>query len=208
MIGWLIFLVFALAAGVGLWWFAGRGTLVAQLLGAMLMVAAAGYAWQGHPGLAGHAVTPADVPTPTDPAFAEERKEWMYGVGRNAELLDTADTLIRNGDADYAIGILRGAIAREPKDAMLWMGLGNALFQYGGHSVTPAARYAYERAAQLAPRNPAPVYFLGLAYALSGDLATADMLWTRLIAAAPADAPWRELVATKLLILRRLRLSD
>lgn len=208
MIGWLIFLSFAGVLGVALWWFAGRSALVGQLVGAMLMVAAAGYAWQGHPGLAGHAVSPADVPTPTDPAFAQERKDWMYGVGRDAEVLDTADTLIRNGDADYAIGILRGAIAHEPKDAMLWIGLGNALVQYGGHVVTPAAHYAYDRAAQLAPDNPAPRYFLGLADALSGDLASADMLWTKLLADAPAGAAWRPRVAAKLLILRRLRASD
>jgi cytochrome c-type biogenesis protein CcmH len=208
MSGWLIFLLFALVAGGALWFFAGRGALVAQLLGATLMVAAAGYAWQGHPGLAGHAVSPSDAPAPTDPAFAQERKDWMYGVGRDAEVLDTADTLIRNGDADYAVGILRGAITREPKDAMLWIGLGNALVQYGGHVVTPAARYAYDRAAMLAPGNPAPRYFLGLAYALSGDLATADMLWTTLVRDAPSGAAWRPRVAAKLLILRRLRGND
>lgn len=208
MIGWILFAGLALLTFAAIWAMARPGKAGLQVLGAALLVAAAGYAWQGHPGLMGHPVTPAQTKPKLDTVFADERKDWMYTVGRDAEVLSAADTLIAGGDADYAAGIIRGQLAHEPKSPMLWMGLGNALVHYSDGAVTPAARYAYERAAALSPADPAPYYFLGMAYAMSGDFAAAGKLWAQIVDKAPADAPWRAKVAFKLELLRRLRLTN
>ena len=207
MTGWLLFLLLAGLVMLWLAFIARPLRALLQLVGTALFVAAAGYAWQGHPGLAGHPVQAQATKRPAEAAFADERKEWMPQVGYEAQVLDTADALIRNGDADYAAGIIRGALSRNPRSMMLWLGLGNALVHVADGAVTPAARFAYDRAQSVAPGHPAPRYFLGLAYALSGDLETADALWRALLAGAPPTAKWRAPVAIKLLLVERLRLS-
>jgi cytochrome c-type biogenesis protein CcmH/NrfG len=60
--------------------------------------------------------------------------------------------------------------------------------------MTPAADLAYSRAAELAPGHPAPVFFMGLALARSGDGASAVAMWRSLLASAPANASWRPVV--------------
>lgn len=198
--GWLLFLVLAVSCAAAIGWVARPRGAAVLLVGLALLVAAAGYAWQGRPALGGHSPAAAAASIP-DTVFADERHLWMERMGHDAQVLDTADALIRAGASDYAIGIVRGALTRAPRSAMLWMGLGNALVHFAGGAVTPAARYAFERASALAPDDPAPPYFLGLAYALSGDFQTADRLWRRLLATGPRDGAWRGRVAIKLAIL-------
>ena len=55
----------------------------------------------------------------------------------------------------------------------LWVGLGNALVAHGEGLVSPAAAFAYRRAAQIAPEDPQAPYFYGLALAKSGQIARA-----------------------------------
>lgn len=203
--GWAALILFALGVGVALWAIVRPGRAVAELILAALLVAVAGYAWQGSPALPGSPAPPRGDRPPPVTGFAEERAGWMAQVGPEAQLLDSADALIGRDDADYAAGILKGAIARQPGSPALWMGLGNALVAFADGMVTPAARYAYERASALAPADPAPAYFLGLAYAQSGDLDNAGRMWRSLLAHAPADAPWRPKVAQKLAMLDRAR---
>lgn len=206
MNGWLILAGLALAAGGGLWLALRPKRAVGELIAAALLVALAGYAWQGSPGYSGHPTGPRDNRTAPLNLFADERGRWLEQVGVDAQALDAADGLIRNGDPEYAAGILRAAIAQRPKNAVLWIGLGNAIAQYADGMVTPPARYAFTHAAQLAPESPAPAYFLGLALAQSGDLDGAERAWRGLIASAPADAPWRGWVTEKLAAIERARM--
>ncbi|MEY4239135.1 MAG: hypothetical protein RL339_1736, partial [Pseudomonadota bacterium] len=70
-----------------------------------------------------------------------------------------------------------------------------------GHAegnLTPAALYAYGRAAQADPAHPGPPFFLGLALAQSGKLAEARGLWAELLGRSPKDAPWRQDLAERL----------
>ena len=83
---------------------------------------------------------------------------------------------------------------------MAWVGLGNALFDHS-RTLSPAARYAYARAAQLAPGYPAPPFFLGLAEARSGNPGEAVRLWREILANAPADASWRPMVEDGVLLV-------
>lgn len=203
--GWAILILLAATALIALLWAVRPGRGVAMLIVAGPFVALAGYAWQGSPALPGRPTAPRAANPPGDTLFAAERPAWMERMGGDAQALDAADALIRNGDPDYALAVLRGAIGRRPDSAMLWIGLANGLVTYADGSVTPPARYAFDHAAALAPGDPAPAYFKALAYAQSGDLDTAEKIWRALLAAAPRSAPWRGRVAEKLMLLQTIR---
>lgn len=207
MSGWLILAVLALATLAGLWWRLRRRNLI-ELVGAAMLLGIAGYAWQGAPGLPGRPTKPRANQAPPPSGFADERRAWLPQVGSAARTLNAAEGMSRNMGPEYGLGLMRGAVAQAPNDAMLWMGLGNALAAYADGSVTPAARFAYERAAALAPNSPAPAYFLALAYAESGDLDSAGKMWRGLLDAAPVDAPWRAQIEQKLAIIDAARLQN
>ncbi|MET0184236.1 MAG: tetratricopeptide repeat protein [Achromobacter sp.] len=207
MNGWAISLLLALATAIGLVAAARPMRGVISLLAAALLFGLAGYAWQGSPGLAGSAAASGAHRRGEDTLFAHERTLWLETVGPDAVQLDGADALIRNGSPDYAAGILRAGLMRDPDDMILWLGLGNALQSHADGMVTPAALYAFQRAAAVAPNHPAPPYFLGLAYVQMGDLAAAESIWRGLLAKAPADAPWRKRVSDRLALIERFRTS-
>lgn len=175
------------------------------LLLAALLAGGGGYVVQGSPFLGGRATPPRANHPAADPLFAQEREIWLGKVGPEADLLASADRFIAQGSPDYAVGVLRGAISRTPRNMDLWLGLGNALATYADGSVTPAARFAFVRAAEIAPDHPAPPYFLGLAYAASGDFGSAARIWRILLERTPADAPYRKLVEIRLDMLARLQ---
>ena len=204
MMGWAIFILLAALTLAGLWLATRRGALILPA-GAALLLALAGYAWQGSPGYAGHPTPPRANAPPPPSGFAQERKAWLAQVGADAQVLDAADGLISRGDAAYAAGLIHAAIGTDPKNAALWIGYGNALVAYADGVVTPPARYAYAHAATLAPNSPAPDYFLALACAESGALDDAARIWLAQFRRAPDDAPWKRRVAEKLLILAKVQ---
>ena len=205
MTGMLISLCLALIVAAGLTVLArpSRGAL--YLIGVAMLAGLAGYAWQGRPGLTGSPTLPGAHKRGGDTLFAHERKVWLETVGFDAQQLDGADAFIKNGSPDYAVGLLRAYLVKEPDSMNLWLGLGNALQAQADGALTPPAHYAFERAAQAAPDHPAPEYFLGLAYLQMGDVDGADATWRDLLAKAPADAAWREKLATRVALLERLR---
>jgi tetratricopeptide (TPR) repeat protein len=205
MSGWIILFVLAAVTLGGLILVVRpkRGAL--ELLGAALMLGVAGYAWQGSPALIGKPTPPRANHPASDTLFADERKIWLGTVGPEIEVLDAADYRIKANDPDYAIAILRSGIKTAPDSMILWLGLANALVTYADGVVTPPARYAFEHASMLAPKNPAPAYFMALDYAQIGDLDTAEKIWRQILATSPADAPWRPLVNQKLAVLARVR---
>lgn len=203
--GWAVLILLALAVAAVLWRVARPGRTGIELVAAALLLGVAGYAWQGSPHLAGRPTPPRANHPPADTLFAAERGAWMDSVGPDADMLNAADNFIRSNDPAYAVGILRGAVARAPNNMMLWLGLANALTVYADGVVTPPARYAYIRAAELSPGNPAAGYFLGLSLAQSGDLDGAERIWRAIQTHSPADAPWQGLIARRLAVLERLR---
>jgi len=189
--GWLILLVLALLVGGLLWRFGHMPRATLELLGAALLIGVAGYAWQGSPGLAGKPTPPpADARQP-DSVFATERTKMMERFGGAAQILDAADAMHRQGWNRYAIALIKGGLEKSPRNADLWVGLGNALVIHGGGMMSPAAQLAFQRAAEINPEHPGPPFFMGLAYAQAGQVDQAEAIWRGLLARAPADAPWR-----------------
>jgi cytochrome c-type biogenesis protein CcmH len=150
-----------------------------------------GYVVQGHPGLAG---SPREAQSLQAPIPLTDMRHAFFGNFTGEESwLSISDALARSGDTEEAVGVLQNAVGKYPRNAQLWVGLGNALVDHAG-VLTPASEYAYERAAELAPGHPAPVFFMGLALARSGDGQGALALWKQVLAQAPADAPWRPMI--------------
>ena len=201
MSGLLILLLLVLVTLAAVRWLGLTGPLL-MLAATVLMVGAAGYAWQGRPGLAG---APASgtarlrhVP------LAEARHAMLGRFTKSEHWLIIADSFAARGKTADAVGIVQSGLRAHPDDYVLWVGLGNALVDHAG-VMTPAAELAYARAARLAPWSPAPKFFRGLGLLRSGQSGGALAEWKELLAAAPADAEWRPLVEDGVAMLERPR---
>jgi cytochrome c-type biogenesis protein CcmH/NrfG len=184
--------VVLLAAGLGALMLRGSFDQRSRVLVVVAVVALglAGYAVDGRPGLA---ASPAPQMTPdraSTSEFEESRKALLANAGDTGAWLTMSDALVREGRSKDAIDGLQAALKTMPKDADLWVGLGQAMTMHAGGFVTPAARLAFDRANVLDPENPAPHYFLGLAWLQAGDAKAALAEWVALRAKSPDDAPW------------------
>lgn len=174
-----------------------------ELVGSALLFGLAGYALQGHPGLAGSPTPPsesrdlADAAT-TNAALVKQRQAMGDAYGSGREWLVLSDALVRQGQYGAAAEVLRKAAERSPRDADIWVAMGNALVGHSEGLITPAAQYAFRRAAAIDPQHPGPPFFMGMALAQTGHLGDARALWAALLARAPADAPWRADLAQRL----------
>lgn len=196
--GWLFLFVAAALVLATLWRFAHVRGSTLELLASALLLGIAGYAWQGSPTLPGKPTPPRADPRQPESLFAQERGQFLERFTADAQILDAADAMHRNGMEAYGIALIRGALAKRPNSSDLWVGMGNALTLYADGLVTPAAELAFRRAAETSPNHPAPRYFLGLAYAQAGQIDRARSIWTELLARAPDNAPWRARVEQRL----------
>lgn len=181
-----------------LWALRLRGAMLSFAAAAMA-VGAAGYSLQGRPNLPGDARAASAGRTPPAPLTAARKAMMGEFTAANA-WLTISESYASRGKTQDAVGILRSAIRARPRDYSLWVGLGNALADHA-RMPTPAARFAFARAAELAPNHPAPRFFLGLALARSGDAETALVLWRDVLANAPAKARWRPFVENGVMAL-------
>ncbi len=93
------------------------------------------------------------------------------------------------------------AIDLDPDDPALHVALGEALFALADGRMTPAVRLAFNEALARDPQNAAARFYGGVAAVEDGKPETAIAVWRKLLADAPADAPWRANVEAQ---LRRL----
>lgn len=191
-------LVLLVVGAIGLLWaMKFRGSML-TLAGAALAFGSAGYALQGSPGLEGQPRV-ADKRTPPMPLTGA--RQAMTGRFDYADTwLNMADALASRGNTLDAAKLLQTQAERHPGDYKLWVGLGNALTDHA-RTITPAGRFAFERAAELAPDYPAPPFFLGLAEARSGNREEAVRLWRQILANAPANASWRPIIEDGVLLM-------
>lgn len=162
-----------------------------EITAAALLFGISGYALQGHPGQAGAPQAPVENAKLADQTLIKERQQMGAAFGQGQSWLILADALTRQGQYGAASDVLRKAIEKSPQDADLWVALGNALVGHTDGVITPAAQFAFQKAANIAPDHPGPPFFMGLALAQSGRLAEARTLWAELLVRSPADAPYR-----------------
>lgn len=167
-----------------------RGPIL-MLAASALLFGCIGYVVQGRPALPGSPRSAQSLQAPIP--LTEVRHAFFGNFTGEESWLAISEALARGGDTEGAVGVLENAIGKYPRNAQLWIGLGNALVDHAG-VLTPASQYAYQRAAELAPGHPAPLFFMGLALARSGDAQSALALWKEVLARAPADAEWRPMV--------------
>ena len=180
-----------------------------MLVGAALFVAAAGYAWQGSPGLAG---APHDIGRPhglkQDTLFATERMRLLSPYGEAGQWLTFADGLNRAGEDQAAVTALKGAVARFPRDVSLRLGYAHALLVLADYNLTPAVQLAYTRAEAIDRNDPAPLYFEGLARFEANDPGAAERSWRALYAELPAASPWHKVLDQRLALFDQMRAGE
>jgi cytochrome c-type biogenesis protein CcmH len=204
MMGWAVILFLAVAVGGGLWRFGRFDKATGQLLAAALLIAMAGYAWQGHPALPG-SPTAARQQASIQTGFAETRGDLIGRFTSADQFLIMAESYQRRGNSKAGVDILRNGLKRNPEDAVLWIGLGNALVIHGEGVITPAARLAFDRAAARAPDHPAPPFFYALSLAQAGQIDEAETLWRSLRETVAEDSAWRTAIEERLQLIRQAR---
>ena len=103
-----------------------------------------------------------------------------------------ADAMARHGQFGEAASVLRGAVAANPRNAMAWLAMGDALYAHAGGRLSRAAMLAYDRAdAAAAAAGAVPPLLVGTAMERSGRTDLAAQWWQRRLARTPQTAPWR-----------------
>jgi cytochrome c-type biogenesis protein CcmH len=116
--------------------------------------------------------------------------------GRGWEVI--APVYLRLGRFEEAVKARRNAVKLNGATAERESALGEALVFAANGVVTAEAKAAFERAIALDANGVQARYFLGLAAEQDGDRTQAAAAWRALIAAAPPDAPWLELLRNAL----------
>ena len=116
--------------------------------------------------------------------------------GRGWEVI--APVYLRLGRFDDAVKARRNALKLNGATAERESALGEALVFATNGVVTAEAKAAFERAIALDANGVQARYFLGLAAEQDGDRTQAAATWRALIAAAPPDAPWLDLLRSAL----------
>uniref|UniRef100_S0DGS8 Putative cytochrome c-type biogenesis protein n=1 Tax=termite gut metagenome TaxID=433724 RepID=S0DGS8_9ZZZZ len=200
--GWAMMILIGIgAAGLLLAFGARRGMW--STIGAALMIGAIGYAVQGSPMVPGHPVKADAQGIEVDPGIVDLRGAIFGRYGDDAIYLTASDGLQRAGETQAAANLLLGAIHHSGGDPALWTELGAVIQAHDGSYVSPAALLAFRHAAKLAPKNPGPPLFEGLAYVRAGDFAKARPLWAEALALAPPGADYRPQLAVRLDLLDR-----
>jgi hypothetical protein len=200
--GWAMMIVIGIGtAGLLLAFGLRRGMW--STVGAALMIGAIGYAVQGSPGLAGDPVHADAQGVEVDPGIIELRGAMFGRYGDDAMYFTTSDGLQRAGESEGAVKLLLGAIHHTGGDPALWTELGTTIAAHDGGYVSPAAQLAFGQAERLAPTNPGPWFFAGLAAVRAGDFAAARPLWAKALALSPAGADYRPGIVTRLDLLDR-----
>lgn len=198
--GWIALAAVAIAAGLGAW-LLGFPRALLSFLGSALMLGGAGYALQGRPEMPGRPVADRAEPRPVDSGTIALRTA-MYGrFSETSGYFAISDAMLRAGKPRVAAEAMLAAIRAHPRDSGLWTGLGLALAQAEGNTLSPAARLAFEQGVKLAPGHPAPAFFYGMALVRGGSFAEARPWWARALRLTPPSVSYRGAIAERLALL-------
>lgn len=175
---WLPVLLLVLAVGFGLWPFLRKDKGAVQFLAAALLLALAGYSWQGRPAQPGSPKEArSDQAAVPDDDFAILHPDLLGRFNRGARWMQMADADRRAGNPRGAAQILESGVRENPRDYALWTAYAYALVAANDNLMSPASLLAFERAAQFAPDHPAPMFFYALAISRSGEWIGAEQVW-------------------------------
>ncbi len=148
-------------------------------LAAALVFGIAGYTLQASPNLPGAPKSLTEEPYADDWQMVESRNILIDGAlaSSNPNVLH-ADAFARQGQFEDAAGFLNNALSQNPDDFEAWVALGNVLTEQADGILTQASVFAYSRANEIAPDNPAPAYFLGLSLIRQGRMMEARNVWS------------------------------
>ena len=201
--GWVWLFAIGLAA-FGLLWLGGVSRSLSLLSAAALLVGGAGYALATECG-ASRAVRPvrSSAGSTSTPAWSRSDRRSCRPTLPPPATLAAADDRMRAGDTAGAVQLLIDAVRRPARQCGLvdrtWQRL---TFHDAGPTVPRRARCLPPRlracARPAGPRLlPRPGPHPG------GDLPAARRAWLQALALAPRDAPWRVLIAERLVMIDR-----
>ena len=121
-------------------------------------------------------------------ARVETHLEQNPDDGRGWEMI--APVYMRLGRFDDAVRAFRSGLRLNGENADRQANLGEALTGAANGVITSDAKAAFERALALDASNPRAQFYLGLAAEQDGRSTDAVERWRKLLAQAPADAPW------------------
>jgi cytochrome c-type biogenesis protein CcmH len=171
-----------------------RAIAVAIVL--LLPAAALSVYWlQGEPGLPGlplaeRETAPPAIDSPNAAMIVQVKRRLADHPDDGEAWLLLAGLYRRDGLAAESAEAYRQAIALDPERPEALMGLAESLVALHRGTVVPEARQLFARVLEMEPNTPMAFYYAGLALAQDGRLEEARGVWTRLLNASSADAPW------------------
>lgn len=209
MTGWIIAIGLTLAALTAMIVLGKAPRKSWEAIAAALVFGLAGFAYQARPELSGAPKQPEAAQGKIGAGLVTVRQQ-LAGEGAIASnrWTVTADALTRQGEFSDAASLLLGAIEENPRDSGAWLALANNLIGHSDGALTPAALYAFRKAAEADPQAAGPPFFLGLAFIQNGQPEQGRALWAELLARTPATTPWHQGLAERLQMLDQLMAQD
>jgi cytochrome c-type biogenesis protein CcmH len=201
MMGWVMLVLLA-AVAAALLWAIGFPRRLWTIAATALTLGAAGYAWQGSPGLPDNSAKTASAPIEVDPDLVQIREAMFGRFNTTYFTLMQSDAMMRIGAPDSAARAMLIGTYRTPNDPGVWTGLGTALAE-SDKGVSPASRFAFDRAMAIYPEHPGPPFFLGLALVRANQFGEARQYWAKAVALTPANASYRQGLEVRLALLDR-----
>lgn len=190
MSGWFVIGIIVLVSFGALVKFAKLPRIGWEPLAAALVLACAGYAFQGRPDLAGAPAQAIKAKSKSVSDVLDMRASMDRNFSAARPYLILSDAFARDGKFKLGAAYIRSGIKRHPESADLWAGLAVQLLLANDGKMSPPALLAFERVRALGPKHPAPDYFKGLDALFSGKPDQTLMLWRRLLVKPPENAKW------------------
>lgn len=204
MIGWIIMIGTGLVSALAILAFAKGRRQLWQPVAATVVLAMAGYAWQGRPELSSSAAQPIAAERGAAEALLKMRSDMDQNFGVAKMWLVTADGFARDGSYSAAAGYIQAGLREHPDNPDLWSALGLVLMLASDGEMTPPAKLAFDKARTLAPNLPAPDYFEGLAALFDRKPDITISKWNMVLERATPKAKWRPAVESQLAGLESL----
>jgi cytochrome c-type biogenesis protein CcmH len=190
MSGWIILIAVAMISFAMLVKLCKLPRISWEPLAAAILLAIAGYAYQGSPSQMGAPSAKVAQKSKVVEAVIDMRANMDQNFSYARLYLIPSDSFARSGNFSLAANYIRSGIKRYPKDADLWAGLAVQLILANDGKMSPPALLAFERVRKLSARHPAPDYFIGLDNVFEGRPDEALILWRKLLVDPPRNGKW------------------